>query len=117
MKIRAYRRQLGFLAIVLLMLIVVIAALAVTYAAMLSRNTLSSGSHFGSVRALFEADSGLEYEQRRWAQNLDWYRSATDPNPPVAAAQAFGAGSFAVNSSLPATLVRSEERRVGKECA
>ena len=101
------RRQLGFLAIVLLMLVVVIAALAVTFAAMLSSNTLSSGSHFGSMLALFEADSGLEYEQRRWAQNLDWYRSATDPNPSAAVAQTLANGTFTVYANLPATLMKS----------
>ncbi len=107
MKTRARGPQQGFLAIVLLMLIVVIAALAVTFAAMLSSNTLSSGSHFGSMLALFEADSGLEYEQRRWAQNLSWYRSATDPNPSAAGAQTLATGTFTVYGNLPATLMKS----------
>ena len=107
MKMRARRRQLGFLAIVLLMLVVVVAALAATFAAMLSTNTLSSGSHFGSTLALFEADSGLEYEQRRWAQTLDWYRSTTDPNPSAAAAQTLANGTFTVYANLPATLMKS----------
>lgn len=107
MRTQKYAHQAGFLAIALLMLIVVVAVLAVLFASMMSGNTLSSGSHLGSTLALFEADSGLEFEQRRWALNLEWYRSAIDPNPIAAGAQTVGSGTFTVYGNLPATLMKS----------
>ena len=102
---RASTRQGGFLMMVVLILIVVMVFLAIALGYLLANSTLASGSHVGSMQALFQAESGLEFEQRRWAQNLDWYRSAIDPNPAVAAPQALGSGTFAVNANLPATLV------------
>lgn len=101
------RRQAGFLAIVVLVLVVVMVSLAIALGYLLANSTLAGGSHVGSMQALFVAESGLEYEQRRWGQNLDWYRSATDPNPAAPGAQAFGAGAFTVSSTLPATLLRT----------
>ena len=101
------KSQQGFLMIVAIVLLVVISFLAVTLSSMVAGNALSGANHFGSMQALFEADSGLEFEQRRWAQNQDWYRSATDPSSSTAAAQTLGAGSFTVSSNLPATLLRT----------
>ncbi len=103
----AGKRQQGYLLIVVLLLIVVVVALAIALGNLIGNSTLASGVHVGSMQALFQAESGLEFEQRRWAQNLDWYRSATDPNPNPAVAQALGSGSFLVNTNLPATLVKS----------
>ena len=101
------RREAGYLMVVLIGLLVVVASLASVLSYLNAVNATSGSGRLGAMQAFFFAESGLEYEQRRWAQNLDWYRSTTDPNPPVAAAQAFGAGTFAVNSSLPATLVKT----------
>lgn len=100
-------RQVGFLMIAALVLIVVLVALAAVLGHLLANSTLSSGKHVGSMQALFLAESGLEFDQRRWSQNLDWYRSTTDPNPPVPAAQALGNGTFSVFANLPATKVRT----------
>ena len=101
------KSQQGFLMIVAIVLLVVISFLAVTLSSMVAGNALSGANHFGSMQALFEADSGLEFEQRRWAQNQNWYRSATDPSSSTAAAQTLGAGSFTVSSNLPATMLRN----------
>ncbi len=100
-------RQSGFLMIVVLFLLVVMVFLAGALGHQLANSTLSSGSHVGSMQAFFLADSGLEAEQRRWAQNLDWYRSTIDPNPTAPAAQALGGGTFTVYANLPATKVRT----------
>ena len=97
--------QKGFLMIVAVVLLVVIAFLAVMLSSLGGVNATSGASHLGSMQALYEADSGLEFEQRRWAQTPDpWYRSATDPNPIAPVAQALGTGSFSVNTYFPATL-------------
>jgi hypothetical protein len=90
---------------VALIMMVVLVSLAIAFSYMLANNAFSSGSHVGSVQALFLAESGLEAEQRRWAQNLNWYRSATDPNPAAPAAQALGNGTFTVSTNLPATML------------
>ena len=85
-----HRSQSGYLMVVLIGLLVVVASLASVLSYLNAVNATSGSGRLGSMQALFEADSGLEYEQRRWAQNLDWYRSTTDPNPPVAAAAHHG---------------------------
>lgn len=99
--------QAGFLAIVALVLVVVMVSLAIALGYLLANSTLASGSHVGSMQALFVAESGLEFEQRRWAQNLNWYRSAVDPSPAAPVAQNIGAGAFTVSATLPATLLRT----------
>ncbi|MBC7623745.1 MAG: hypothetical protein H7232_10190 [Aeromicrobium sp.] len=98
-------RQGGFLMIVALIMIVVLVFMAIALGAMLGSSTLASGNHVGSVQALFQAESGLEFEQRRWAQNLEWYRSTSDPNPSAAGPQTLGSGTFTVSSNLPATML------------
>lgn len=109
----ARRFQAGFLSIVALMMIVVVVAMAIAMGYLLSTSTVASGSHVGSMQALFLAESGLEYEQRRWGQNLNWYRSAIDPNPAAPAAQPLGNGTFTVSSNLPATLLRTRLTAAG----
>lgn len=100
-------RQRGFLMIVVLIMVVVMVFLAIAVGYQLANSTLASSNHVGSMRALFQAESGLEYEQRRWAQNLEWYRSATDPNPNAATAQTLAGGTFTVYGNLPATMLKS----------
>ena len=101
------RRQTGYLMIVLIALLVVIGGLAAVLSYLAANNAIAGTSHLNSVRALFLVESGLEFEQRRWSQTLNWYRSASDPNPGAPAAQAFGNGTFTVYSNLPATMMRS----------
>jgi len=105
--VSAQRAQRGFLLVVAVVLLVLVAAFIVVLGSMVSSDAKSSADTQGSVQAFYLAESGLEYEQRRWAQNLDWYRSATDPNANPAGAQSLGNGSFTVYSNLPATLVRT----------
>jgi hypothetical protein len=98
------RVQRGFLLMTAVVLIVV-AALVLTVMVFLGvTGTESSVGHSQSGQALFVGGSGLEYEQRRLAQNVDWYRSTSDPMPGTT--QALGAGSFTVYSNLPATMLR-----------
>ena len=98
-------KQGGFMMMVLLIILVVLVFLAIAVGYQLANSTLSSASHVGSMQALFQAESGLEYEQRRWAQNLEWYRSTSDPNPNAAVPQVLGSGTFTVSSNLPATML------------
>lgn len=96
--------QRGFLLIVAVVLIVIVGLLAAVITFLTTGNVLTSASHATSAQALYLAESGLEFEQRRLAQNLDWYRSSTDPMAP--ATRSLGAGNFTVYSNLPATMLR-----------
>lgn len=99
--------QAGFLSMVALLLMVVVVAAVIAMGYLLAGSTLSAGTRLGSMQAFFLAESGLESEQGRWAQNLEWYRSASDPNPAAPAAQPLGGGTFVASATLPATLVRT----------
>jgi hypothetical protein len=100
------RAQAGFLSIVALLLMIVLVSMAIALGYLVAGGALATASRAGAMQALFLAESGLEVEQRRWAQNLNWYRSASDPNPAAPATQALGSGTFTVSTSLPATLLR-----------
>lgn len=99
------RRQRGFLLIVAIVLVVVASMLAVTIAMIAGTSGTSAGDNLQSGQALFLAGSGVEYETRRMAQNLEWYRSTADPFDLTT--QNFGQGSFTVQTNLPATLLRA----------
>ncbi len=101
MPMNGYGRQGGFLLIAAIILVVVASMLAVTIAMIAATSGSSATDNLQSGQALFLADSGLEFEARRMAQNLDWYRSSTDPTTSVT--QNFGAGNFTVSTNLPAT--------------
>lgn len=105
---RAPGRERGFLMMVVLVIVVVLVFLAIAMGYLLANSSLASASHVGAMQALFLADSGIEYEQNRWAKNLEWYRTAVDPDPTAPAAQAVGNGSFVAATYLPATLVRTQ---------
>jgi hypothetical protein len=98
-------RQRGQLLIAAIVLLVVVSALVASVAFVTATSGSSATDNLQSGQGLFLADSGLEFEARRLAQNLDWYRSSTDPTT-SSGAQAFGAGTFTTSSNLPATRLR-----------
>jgi len=108
------RRQRGFLLIVAIVLIVVASMLAVTIAMIAGTSGSSATGNLQSGQALFLAQSGLEYERRCLAQNLDWYQSTTDPIAPNATGscatatttQTLGSGTFTAYANVPATMLR-----------
>ena len=105
MPMNGYGRQGGFLLIAAIILVVVASMLAVTIAMIAATSGSSATDNLQSGQALFLADSGLEFEARRMAQNLDWYRSGTDPTT-TSGPQSLGAGTFTTSSNLPATKLR-----------
>lgn len=102
MQQRTYQR--GSLLIAAIVLIVVVAFLALALSTMLASNVHTTVNNLGSMQALYEAESGLEYEQRLLAQNVNWYISA-DPTPTVT--QTVGQGTFSVYGRFPATRLRT----------
>jgi hypothetical protein len=107
------RVQAGFLTIVALVLMIVLVSMAIALGYLVAGGAFATANRVGAMQALFLAESGLEAEQRRWAQNLNWYRSASDPNPAAPAAQALGNGTFTVSANLPATLLRAQLSAAG----
>jgi len=95
------KQQRGFLLVVAIVLLVVGSMLAAAMAYMVATSGSSATGNLQSGQALFLADSGVDYQARSMALNLDWYRSNTDPTTPVT--QNFGAGNFTVSTNLPAT--------------
>ena len=96
--------QRGYLLIAGIVLMVIVAFLAVALSTMLASNVNTTVNNLGSMQALYEAESGLEYEQRLLAQNVNWYLSA-DPAPTVT--QTVGQGTFSVYARFPATRLRA----------
>ena len=113
MQQRTYQR--GSLLIAAIVLIVIVAFLAVALSTMLASNVHTTVNNLGSMQALYEAESGLEYEQRLLAQNVDWYRSSVDPTPTVT--QTVGQGTFSVYARLPATRLRTPMTAVSPPAA
>jgi hypothetical protein len=101
---RQRTNQRGYLMIAAIILIVIVAFLAVALSTMLASNVNTTVNNLGSMQGLYQAEGGLEYEQRRLARNLNWYRSASDPM--ATTTLNIGADSFTVKANLPATLLR-----------
>ncbi len=106
------KHQRGFLLIVAIVLLVVGSVLAATMAFMVATSGSSASDNLRSGQALYAAQSGLEVEQRCLAQNVDWYRSTTDPVttaicPTAPLTQSIGQGAVTVYANLPATKLRT----------
>ena len=107
--------QRGFLMVGVVILIVVVAFLVVSLSSMLSSNVHTTVNNLGSMQALYEAESGLEYGQRQLAVDLDWYRSTVDPV--VYPTQTLADGNFATTVTLPATMLRTRIPTAGSTAA
>jgi hypothetical protein len=101
------RTQRGFLLIVSVVLIVIAALLLTVMVFLGVTGDESSVGHSQSGQAMFLAESGVEAEQRRLAQDLKWYRAASDPMPNPALPQSMGAGTFTSQRFFPATALRA----------
>jgi len=99
------KHQRGFLLIVAIVLLVVASVLAATMAFMVATSGSSASDNLKSGQALFLAESGLEYEQRQLAQNVDWYRATTDPFDVTT--RNLGQGSFTISVNVPVTELRT----------
>jgi len=100
---RCGKHQRGFLLVAAIVLLVIGSMLAATLAFMVATSGSSATDNLQSGQALFLAESGLEYEARSMALNLDWYRSNADPTTSVT--QNLGGGNFTVSANLPATML------------
>ena|SRR5215831_1348543 len=99
------RRERGYLLLVAAVIIVVAASMAGVIVTLNSGSAQGGGVHVQATQALFVTESGLEFEQRRLAQNVDWYRASTDPFDTTT--NSVGAGSYSVSVNVPATELRT----------
>jgi type II secretory pathway pseudopilin PulG len=99
------RRQRGVLLVAAIVLLVVVSALVAAIAFVTATSGSSATDNLRSGQALFLAESGLEFETRRMARNVDWYRSTTDPTA-ASGPQVLGQGTFTSSSNFPATKLR-----------
>jgi len=98
----------GVSIIAAIFIIVVLAFMGVMFLSMVSTSTFTSVNDAQSTQALYVAEGGVEYAQYALAQNLEWYRSPSDPMPaPASTTLNLGAGSFTVYAYLPATMMRT----------
>jgi hypothetical protein len=86
-------------------LIVVIAFFGLIMVSLVSTQSFSSMNEVQSDRAYYLAEGGMEFAQRALAENLNWYRSTTDPI--LIPATNLGAGTFNVSMTLPVTMLRN----------
>ncbi len=85
-------------------IIVILGFMGVMFVSMIGTGSLTAVNDLQSAQALYVAEGGLEFDQRSLAQNLDWYRSTTDPI--ATTTLNLGSGSFTVRSNLSATMLR-----------
>jgi hypothetical protein len=96
--------QNGVSLIAAIFLIIVLAFMGVMFVSLINTGSFTSVNDMQSAQALYVAEGGVELAQYSLAQNLDWYRSASDPMPaPASTTNNLGAGLFTVSTTLPAT--------------
>ena len=97
----------GVSIIAAIFIIVVLGFMGVMFLTMVNTGSFSAVNDMQSAQALYVAEGGVEYAQYSLAQNLDWYRSVSDPmTAPTSTILNLGAGSFTVVAHLPATMLR-----------
>ena len=97
--------QKGVSLIAAIFVIVILAFMGVIFVSMIGTESLTAINDMQSEQAFNIAEGGIEFEQRSLAQNLDWYRSATDPIA-IPIPHNLSPGSFTVSTNLPATKLR-----------
>jgi Tfp pilus assembly protein PilX len=97
--------QKGASVIAVIAIMLILAVMGAALVSLVTTGSDISVNQLQSEQALFAAESGLEHEQRSLAQNLEWYRSTSDPI--ATTTLNLGDGSFTVSSNLPATMIRT----------
>lgn len=104
---RPLNNSRGVSLIAAIFIIVILAFMGVMFVSLIGTGSLTAANDAQSAQALYIAEGGVEYEQLGLAQNLDWYRSASDPmTSPPSTTLNLGPGSFTVSTHLPATMLR-----------
>ncbi len=104
-KINIISNQKGASIIAVIAIMLILAVMGAALVSLVTTGSDISVNQLQSEQAFNVAEGGMEFESRSLAENLDWYRSTT--NPIQVTATNLGSGSFTVNTYLPATMVRN----------
>ena len=100
-----WQTQRGSSLMIVVLMIVVIGMIGAVFVSLINTEGFTAMNQSAGLLAFGAADAGVEFEQYNLAQNVDWYRSATDPM--TASIRTLGAapntGNFNVATNLPAT--------------
>lgn len=99
------KNQRGASLIIIIAIILIMGIIAAVFVSLINTESFTAMNQSAGEEAFAIAEGGLEFEQRSLAQNLDWYRSASDPI--ATTTKTLGSGSFEVKSNLPATMLRT----------
>ncbi len=99
------RNQRGASLIIIIAIILIMGIIAAVFVSLINTESFTALNQSAGEEAFAIAEGGLEFEQRSLAQNLDWYRSTSDPI--AITTKTLGSGSFTVSSNLPATTLRT----------
>ncbi|MBI5756305.1 MAG: hypothetical protein HZA12_05205 [Nitrospirae bacterium] len=102
------RNQRGASLIIIIAIILIMGIIAAVFVSLINTESFTALNQSAGEEAFAIAEGGLEFEQRSLAQNLDWYRSTSDPI--ATTTRTLGSGSFEVKSNLPATMLRRRLR-------
>ena len=104
--VHASQRGAGLIGVVLIL--VIVAVIGAALISLVSNETFTAMNQSAGVLAFGMADGGIEFEQYNLPQNVDWYRSTSDPMPSSnrTLGTAPNSGSFTVQTNLPATRLR-----------
>ncbi len=95
----------GLSIVITLLALLMLAVFAGALFSLVTTSTNIGLQELRGTQAFSLAEGGLEVAHRSLTENLEWYRSASDPIAP--ASQTLGAGSFTVLTYLPATMLRT----------
>ncbi|HUK55945.1 MAG TPA: pilus assembly PilX N-terminal domain-containing protein [Nitrospiria bacterium] len=100
--------QRGASLIFVILILVVVALIGAALISLVSNESFTAMNQSAGLLAFGIADGGIEFEQYNLAQNVDWYRSTSDPmtSSTRTLGSAPNAASFTVSTNLPATKLR-----------
>lgn len=102
-------RNSGFALVSVIIALVIISLMAVFFTNFVSTEGSLAVDKFNGTQAYYLAQAGLEYEQRKLAEDTNWYRRSEDPlirnlDVNVDAAK----GSFTVKRYIPVTVLKRQ---------
>jgi hypothetical protein len=105
MKPLSWQNQRGAGLIIIVAMLLILGVIGAVFVSLIGNESFTAMNQSAGLLTFGITDGGVEFEQYNLAQNVDWYRSATDPM--TASIRTIGTapntGSFTVSSNLPAT--------------
>ncbi|MBI3595853.1 MAG: hypothetical protein HY203_01715 [Nitrospirae bacterium] len=108
MKPLQWQSQRGASLLIVVAILLIVGIIGAVFVSLIGNESFTAMNQSAGLLAFGVADGGVEFEQYNLAQNVDWYRSTTDPMPSSnrTLGTAPNTGSFTVSTNLPATRLR-----------